>query len=83
MKSVTSQYFFFFVFLGLNLQPMEIPRLGVKLELQLPAYITATATSDPSCTCGIHCRLQQHWILHPLNAVRDQTHILMDTMLGS
>ncbi|MDD0712989.1 hypothetical protein PSZ92_23630, partial [Shigella sonnei] len=45
---VSPQYFFFFVFLGLNLQPMEIPRLGVKLELQLPAYITATATSDQS-----------------------------------
>ena len=27
---------------------MEVPRLGVQLELQLPAYITATATPDPS-----------------------------------
>ena len=26
---------------------MEVPRLGVKLELQLPAYTTATATPDP------------------------------------
>ena len=25
---------------------MELPRLGVKLELQLPAYTTATATPD-------------------------------------
>ena len=26
---------------------MEVPKLGVKSELQLQAYITATATSDP------------------------------------
>ena len=25
---------------------MEVPRLGVKLEPQLPAYATATATPD-------------------------------------
>ena len=28
---------FFFLFLGPHLQHMEIPRLGVELELQLPA----------------------------------------------
>ena len=27
---------------------MEVPGLGIKLELQLPAYTTATATQDPS-----------------------------------
>jgi len=27
---------------------MEVPRLGVELELQLPAYATATATPDLS-----------------------------------
>ena len=27
---------------------MEVPRLGVELELQPPAYTTATATQDPS-----------------------------------
>ena len=26
---------------------MEVPRLGVKLELQLPVYTTATAMQDP------------------------------------
>ena len=40
-------FFFFFSFLGLHLQHMEVPRLGVNLELQLPAYITATAMQDP------------------------------------
>ena len=28
---------------------MEVPRLGVELELQLLAYATATAARDPSC----------------------------------
>ena len=35
-----------FLFLGLHLKNMEVPRLGVKLELQLPAYSTATAMPD-------------------------------------
>ena len=39
--------FFFFVFLGLRLQHMEVPRLGVKSELSMPAYTTATATRGP------------------------------------
>ena len=29
--------FFFFFFLGLHLRHMKVPRLGVELELQLPA----------------------------------------------
>ena len=36
--------FFFSVFLGLYLWHMEVPRLGIESELQLPAYTTATAT---------------------------------------
>ena len=39
---------------------MEIPRLGVELELQLTAYVTAT--QDPSCTCDLHHSSWQHWI---------------------
>ena len=46
--------FYFFLFLGLHLWHMEVPRLGVKLELQLPAYGTATATPDASCICDLH-----------------------------
>ena len=38
----------FFLFLGSYPRHMEVPRQGVKLELQLLAYTTATATSDPS-----------------------------------
>ena len=40
--------FCFGLFLGPHPQHMEVPRLGVKLELQLPAYATATATLDLS-----------------------------------
>ena len=37
-------YFFFLVFLGLHLRHMEVPRVLVQSELQLPAHTTATAT---------------------------------------
>ena len=33
---------------------MEVPRLGVQSELQLPAYTTATAKWDPSGVCDPH-----------------------------
>ena len=62
---------------------MEIPRLGVKSELQLQAYATATATWDLRCICNLYHSLQQHQILSPLSKARDQTHILMDTISGS
>ena len=35
------------VFLGSHRRHLEVPRLGVDLELELPAYTTATATQDP------------------------------------
>ena len=35
----------FCFFLGLHLQHMEVPRLGVESELQLPAYATATVAT--------------------------------------
>ena len=38
---------FFFCFLGLHPRHMEVPRLGVKSELQLPACTIATAMPDP------------------------------------
>ena len=44
-KSVC-EFFFLFFFLRLHLWHMEVPRLGVEPELQLPA--TATAMPDPS-----------------------------------
>ena len=66
-----------------HLQHMEVPRLGDKLELQLLAYTTATATLDPSCIWDLHCSLWQHRILNPLSEAKDRTHILRDTMSGS
>ena len=42
--------FIFFIFLLFRaaLQRMEIPRLGVELDLKLPAYAIATAMQDLS-----------------------------------
>ena len=56
---------------------MEVPGLRVELELQLPAY--ATAMPDPSHVFDLHCCLQQHRILTPLNKARHLTRVLMDT----
>ena len=69
-------------FLGLHLWHMEVPRLGVKSELQLPAYATATATRDPSHIFDPHHSSQQSWILNPLNEAREWTCIHMDTSWG-
>ena len=44
---------------------MEVPRRGAELELQLPAYATATAVPELSRVCDVHCSLQQCWILSP------------------
>ena len=33
---------------------MEVPRLGVQLELQLTTYLTATASQDLSHVCDLH-----------------------------
>ena len=57
---------------------MEVPRLGVKLELHLPAI--AIAMPDPTHISDLHHSSRQHWILNPLREARDRTHILMDTI---
>ena len=46
-------FFFFLVLLGLHLWHMEVPRLGVKLELLLPAY-TIARVPDPSCLFDLY-----------------------------
>ena len=63
-----------FVFLGLHLWHMEVPRLGVESELQLPAYTAATATPDLSLIFHLYCSLWQHWILNLLSEATDGTH---------
>ena len=61
--NTTCILFFFFFFLRSHWWHMEVPRLGVKLELQLPAYTTATATQDWTCLCNLHHSSRQHRIL--------------------
>ena len=58
---------------------MEVPRLGIELELQLLAYATVTVTQDSSHVYDLHCSSQQHQLLNPLSGGWDQTHVLMDT----
>ena len=72
-------FLFFFWFLGPHLWHMEVRRLGVKSELHLLAYTTATSMPDPSCVCNLYHSSQQCRILNLLSKARDQTRILMDT----
>ena len=72
-------YFFALCFLGPHPWHMEFLRLGVQLELQLPAYATATATWNLSCVFDLYHSSWQCQILDPLSKARDRTHILMDT----
>ena len=58
-----SGVFLFFGGWGQHLRHMEVPRLGVKLELYMLAYTTAIATWDPSCICYLHYSAGQHQIL--------------------
>ena len=58
---------------------VEVPRLGVELELQLLAYTTATAMQDLSHLCDLHHSSRQHQILNPLSEASDRTHVPMDT----
>ena len=65
-----------FAFLGLHLQHVEVPRLGVDLELQLPGYTTATATLDLSHICKLHHGSWQYQIPDTLSEARNGSPIL-------
>ena len=67
-------YFSYYFFNGL--QHMEVPRLGLKLELLL------RPTPQPQ-QHQIQVALWQCQILNPLVKARDLTHIFTDTMSGS
>ena len=56
---------------------MEVPRVGVESEMQLPAYATATALPALSCVCDLHHSSWQCQILNPLSVARDRSHNLM------
>ena len=46
--------YLFICLLGLHLRHMEVIRLGVELELQLPAYTTVRAPQDLSRVYDLH-----------------------------
>ena len=71
-------FFSFLLFMATPARHMEVLRLGVKLELQLLAYVTTTAMQDPSCTCNQHHTSGQRQLLNPLSEARDRTLFLMD-----
>ena len=78
-------FFLSFFFLGLYVHHMEVPRLGIEFELQLLAYTTAMAAPDTRCIYNFCCSLWQCWqcwMFNPLSEARDQTCILIETMLG-
>ena len=50
LKGDALQKSYYYCFLGPLLWHMEVPRLGVKLELQLLVYTTATATRNLSAS---------------------------------
>ena len=72
--------FYLFVLLGPRALHLQVPRLGVKSELQLSATATATATAtqDSSFICDLHHSSQQCRILNLLNKARGWTCTLMD-----
>ena len=59
---------------------MEVPRLGVRSELQPPASAAATATPDPSRACDLHRSSRQRWVLNPRSEeARNHTYVLTAT----
>ena len=65
-------------FWGLHPRHMEVARVGVKSELQLPAYATDTATQDLSRIFDLHRSSQQSQILNPLSKGKVRIRVLMD-----
>ena len=57
---------------------MQVPRLGLKSELQLLAYATATVTLDLRGVWDLNPSSQQWQLLNPMSEARDQTHNLVD-----
>ena len=78
LRSLYLLFFFLWLFQAAP-WPMEVPRLGVKSELYLPVYATATAMQDPSCICDLHWSSRQCRILNPMSEARDRTRVLKDT----
>ena len=72
MKFINLRNIYAFIcFLGLHLQHMEVPRLGVQMELELLAYTAATAMQDPNRVCKLYHSSRQRLTLNPLTKARD------------
>ena len=71
--------FFFWLFSGLHQWHTEIPKLGVKSELQPQAYATTTAMPGLSHVCNPQHSSWQWKILKPLSEARDLSCVLTDT----
>ena len=69
--------FIYYVFSGVQLQHLEVPRLGAELELQPPAYVLAAW--DLSLVCHLYHSSWQCWILNPLSKASDPICGLMGT----
>ena len=74
-------FFLFFLFLWLHLRHMEVPMLGVELELYCKLYHSHGDTDLSSIWNLLHS-LWEGCILNPLSKARDWTHILTGTVLG-
>ena len=70
---VIPNFFFFLLFMA---APVAFEP-GVKLELQLSAYATATAVQDPIPVYDLYHSSWQGQILNPLSKARDRTGNLM------
>ena len=71
--------FLFLLFRATHAWHMEVARLGIQQELQLPAYTTAIATQDLGGICDLYHSSWQRQILNPLREARNRTHVLMNT----
>ena len=60
---------------------MEVPRPGVELELQLPAYTAATATPDLSHVCDLHC--SSSWVIVGFVSAEPRQKLLFEELLLS
>ena len=70
--------FLFFVFLGQHLWHVEVLRLEVELELQLPAYTTDTAMQVLNHVFDRHHSSWPCRILNSLSKARDWTYLFID-----
>ena len=63
-------FFFFFLIFRAALETYESSQAR-QLQLQLPAYTTATAMQDLSHVYKLHHNSRQHWIPDPLSEARN------------